>query len=52
MGGDQMFFFGKGEMISTGIKMRDLFLEKFKQKPEVAVPNDVRLIFKNKKVQE
>ena len=52
LGGDQMFFFGKGEMISTGIKMRDLFLEKFKQKPEVAVPNDVRLIFKNKKVQE
>jgi len=52
LGGDNMFFFGKGEMISTGIKMRDLFLEKFIQNPEVSTPDDVRLIFKNKKVQE
>lgn len=52
LGGDNMFFFGKGEMISTGIKMRDLFLEKFKQNPEVSEPNDVRLIFKDKKVQD
>lgn len=52
LGGDNMFFFGKGEMISTGIKMRDLFLEKFKQNPEIATPDDVRLIFKDKKVQE
>ncbi|AZI39276.1 5'-nucleotidase C-terminal domain-containing protein [Epilithonimonas vandammei] len=52
LGGDNMFFFSKGEMISTGIKMRDLFLDKFKQNPEVSSPDDVRLIFKNKKVQE
>ncbi|PZU89415.1 MAG: bifunctional NAD pyrophosphatase/5'-nucleotidase [Chryseobacterium sp.] len=52
LGGDNMFFFGKGETISTGIKMRDLFIEKFKQNPEVSAPDDVRLIFKNKKVQE
>lgn len=52
LGGDNMFFFGKGEMISTGIKMRDLFLEKFKQNPEVSAPDDVRLIFKNKKLEE
>ena len=52
LGGDSMFFFGKGELISTGIKMRDLFLEKFKQNPEVSEPNDVRLIFKDKKVQD
>lgn len=52
LGGDNMFFFGKGEMIPTGIKMRDLFLEKFKQNPEVSAPDDVRLIFKNKKLEE
>ncbi len=52
LGGDSMFFFGKGEMISTGIKMRDLFLEKFKQNPEISTPDDVRLIFKDKKVQD
>lgn len=51
MGGDNMAFFGKGEMIATGIKMRDLFIEKFKQNPEISAPDDVRLIFKNKKVQ-
>ncbi len=52
LGGDNMFFFSKGQMISTGLKMRDLFLEKFKQNPEISTPDDVRLIFKNKKVQE
>jgi len=52
LGGDNMFFFSKGEMISTGIKMRDLFLEKFKQNPEISSPDDVRLIFKNKKLEE
>ena len=49
LGGDNMAFFGKGEMISTGIKMRDLFLEKFKQNPEISATTDVRLVFKNKK---
>ena len=52
LGGDNMFFFGKGETISTGIKMRDLFLEKFKQNPEISAPDDVRLIFKDKKLEE
>ena len=52
MGGDNMFFFSKGKIIPTGIKMRDLFLEKFKQNPEISSPDDVRLIFKNKKVEE
>lgn len=46
LGGDSMFFFGKGETISTGIKMRDLFIEKFKQNSEITAPNDIRLIFK------
>ena len=44
-----MAFFGKGEMISTGIKLRDLFIEKFKENPEITVPTDARLNFKNKK---
>ena len=51
LGGDNMAFFGKGEMISTGIKLRDLFLEKFKANPEIVAPKDVRLLFKNKKKQ-
>ena len=49
MGGDNMDYFKKGEMISTGIKLRDLFLEKFKANPEIKVPTDLRLNFKNKK---
>ena len=52
MGGDNMAFFGKGKLIATGIKMRDLFIEKFKQNPNISAPDDVRLIFKNKKVEE
>ncbi|MBC7556320.1 MAG: 5'-nucleotidase C-terminal domain-containing protein [Chryseobacterium sp.] len=51
-GGDNMNFFKKGEMISTGIKLRDLFIEKFKAKPEVLAPDDVRILFKNKKAAE
>ncbi|SEG49075.1 5'-nucleotidase, C-terminal domain [Halpernia humi] len=45
-GGDNMVFFKKGEMISTGIKLRDLFVEKFKENPEVSAPEDVRVSFK------
>lgn len=48
LGGDNMNYFQKGEMIATGIKMRDLFIEKFTQNPEVKVPEDIRLNFKNK----
>lgn len=51
LGGDNMNFFSKGEMLETGIKMRDLFLEKFREQPQVSAPDDVRLIFKNKKVE-
>lgn len=49
MGGDNMAFFGKGELISTGIKLRDLFLEKFQNNPQVVAPIDIRLNFKNRK---
>lgn len=43
-GGDNMKFFSKGKLITTEIKLRDLFIEKFKQSPEISVPSDVRLI--------
>lgn len=45
MGGDYMSFFGKGEMISTGIRLRDLFIEYFKKNPEVKTSQDIRLNF-------
>ncbi|PIE50091.1 MAG: bifunctional NAD pyrophosphatase/5'-nucleotidase [Flavobacteriales bacterium] len=44
-GGDGMKFFGKGEIIFTHIKMRDLFIEKFKENQEIVPPKDIRLIF-------
>ncbi len=49
LGGDNMDYFKKGELMPTGIKLRDLFLEKFIANPEVKVPTDMRLNFKNKK---
>ena len=49
LGGDNMKFFAKGESISTGIKMRDLFIDYFKKTPEVVVNSDVRLNFIGKK---
>ena len=48
LGGDNMKFFSKGELISTGIKLRDLFLEYFKKNPEVKANTDIRLNFKGK----
>lgn len=48
LGGDNMKFFSQGEIIATGIKMRDLFIEKFRANPEVATPSDIRLIFNDK----
>lgn len=49
LGGDNMKFFGRGEMITTGIKLRDLYIQKFRDMPEVIAPGDVRLQFhKNK----
>lgn len=49
LGGDNMTFFAKGEMISTGIALRDLFLQKFKASPEILAPTDIRLNFKTQK---
>lgn len=46
LGGDRMYFFTKGELIPTGLKLRELFLEKFKAQPEIIVPTDIRLVFK------
>ncbi|WP_294226005.1 5'-nucleotidase C-terminal domain-containing protein [Chryseobacterium sp. sg2396] len=49
LGGDNMKFFSKGEMIPTGLKLRDLFIDYFKKNPEVVPPTDVRLNFTGKK---
>lgn len=49
LGGDNMKFFSKGELISTGIKLRDLFINYFKKNPEVVPNTDVRLNFIGKK---
>lgn len=49
LGGDNMKFFSKGEMIPTGIKLRDLFIDYFKKNPEVIPNTDVRLNFIGKK---
>lgn len=45
LGGDDMKFFSKGHLISTGEKLRDLYIEKFKQNTEVIPPTDIRLVF-------
>lgn len=47
-GGDNMKFFSKGELINTGIKLRDLFISKFKNDAAVTVPSDLRLNFNRK----
>lgn len=49
LGGDNMKFFSKGEAISTGIKLRDLFIEYFKKNSEVVPNTDIRLNFIGKK---
>ncbi|WP_223606891.1 5'-nucleotidase C-terminal domain-containing protein [Chryseobacterium sp. OSA05B] len=49
LGGDNMKFFSKGESISTGIRLRDLFIEYFKKTSEVVPNTDVRLNFIGKK---
>lgn len=48
LGGDNMKFFGNGQLIPTGMKLRDLFVDKFKANPEVKANTDTRLIFKDK----
>ncbi|SFN82396.1 5'-nucleotidase, C-terminal domain [Chryseobacterium oleae] len=49
LGGDNMKFFSKGESISTGIRLRDLFIEYFRKNSEVVPNTDVRLNFIGKK---
>jgi len=49
LGGDNMRFFAKGESISTGIKLRDLFIGYFKNNQEINPQEDVRLNFIGKK---
>lgn len=51
LGGDNMKFFSKGELIPTGLKLRDVFIQKFKQNSEVVAPTDTRLTFKDKKAE-
>ena len=45
LGGDNMKFFSKGEVISTGLKMRDVFMEYFKKNPEMKASTETRLNF-------
>ena len=45
LGGDNMKFFSKGEVISTGLKMRDVFMEFFKKNPEIKASTETRLNF-------
>ena len=49
LGGDNMKFFSKGELISTGIKLRDLFIEYFKKNQQINPKEEVRLNFIGKK---
>ncbi|WP_370900516.1 5'-nucleotidase C-terminal domain-containing protein [Chryseobacterium gossypii] len=49
LGGDNMKFFAKGELISTGIKLRDLFIDYFRKNAEITPNTDVRLNFIGKK---
>ena len=45
LGGDNMDFFSRGELIATGLRLRDLYLEEFKRNPEIIVNVEQRLIF-------
>ena len=45
-GGDDMKFFNKGEIIPTGIKLRDLYIDFFKKNPVIKVNQETRLLFK------
>lgn len=49
LGGDNMKFFSKGEMIPTGLKLRDVFMEYFRKNPEIKANTDIRLKFNGKK---
>lgn len=45
LGGDNMRFFAKGEIISTGLKMRDIFMDYFSKSPVIKTNSDIRLKF-------
>lgn len=45
LGGDNMKFFSKGEIINTGLRMRDVFMEYFKRNPEIKTSTETRLNF-------
>lgn len=45
LGGDAMYFFGKGEVIPTGLTLREVFIEAFKGAQEIKVKGDTRLKF-------
>ena len=45
LGGDNMKFFSKGEIITTGLRMRDVFMEYFKKNPEIKTSSEIRLNF-------
>lgn len=49
LGGDNMKFFAKGQMIPTGIKLRDLFIEYFKKNQQINPQEEIRLNFIGKK---
>lgn len=49
LGGDNMKFLSKGELIPTGIKLRDLFIEYFKKSSEIDPKEEIRLNFIGKK---
>jgi 2',3'-cyclic-nucleotide 2'-phosphodiesterase (5'-nucleotidase family) len=49
LGGDNMKFFSKGESIPTGIKLRDLFIDYFKNNAKIDPKEDIRLNFIGKK---
>lgn len=49
LGGDNMSFFKEGEVIKTGLKLREVYINEFKKYPEITAPTDVRLNFKDKK---
>lgn len=45
LGGDNMKFFSRGEVINTGLRMRDVFMEYFKKNPEIKASTETRLNF-------
>ncbi len=49
LGGDNMKFFANGESISTGIKLRDLFIDYFKKNQQINPQEEIRLNFIGKK---